>query len=266
MKLQQPEPVFFFSPHLKGSASFTGMHFRELAGVVIFFFAAYFAGGTQFILNAMIFIMVVALGQFVFQAAGFFSSSRFDPSIFHQSFLLILFLPTNAPVGMVAVAAVALSSFYHFSGRRAGYALQPVCLTLGLLQCLAIKPQFALAHFSPVAGALVFILWFLVRFPKSQIEIQRMLLVAALVPLLFFLHEKTWIFALLWSAVAGELIFDRALAPLSVKGRLWHGIVVLTLFALLLAGTSLDEAMVLTGLSSGFFACWIEESFIMRKA
>lgn len=266
MKLQQPEPLLFFSPHLKGKASFTEMYFRELASVAIFSLAAYFSGGTQFILNAMIFIMVVALGQFVFHATGFFSSSRFDPALFHQSLLVILFLPANIPVEIVVVAAVVLSSFYHFSGRRAGYILQPTCLTLGLLQCLAIKPEFALSHFPPVAGAFVFILWFLVRFPKSHIETQRMLLVAALVPLLFFLHEKPWVLALLWSAVAGELIFDRALAPLSVKGRLWHGLVALTLFALLLAGSSLDEAMVLTGLSAGFFAGWIEERFIMRKA
>ena len=265
MKMQQPEAAAVFPPHLKGSASFRSVHLREFAGAAVFFIAACSITGAQVIFNAMLLFLTLAGGQFTFQALGFFNRPRLDISIIYHALLVILFLPAASSAGIVISAGLALSTFYYFSGGRPGYVIPPVCLTLGFLKCLGSHPQFILAESSLLAAAIVFILWFLTRFPKTQSEIQKIVLNAVMVPLLCLLHDKPLALALLWSAVAGEIIFDKSLSPLSLQGRVWHGATTLALFALLVSGTFLEEAMILTGLASGFFSAWIEDRFMARK-
>ncbi len=254
-----------FFPHLKSNAAFEWMLSRELAGTLVLIFAAGFAGGIPFVALTGIVLLSILASHFIFQAAGFSISPRWDISLFHQGLLLVLFLPAGMPLGGAAFIAATFVLFYRFFGGRSGYVLQPVCLALAFLQNFGTGPVFQLEGLAPLAAAFVFALWFVIRFPRTGIEARRMVFVLAAAALLSLLHEKNIASALVWSVAAGELIFDPALAPFSKNGRFAYQGVALGLLAALLAGTSWEEAMLVSGLTMSFLAGWIEERGVKRK-
>lgn len=253
------------SPHLKSDQAFEWLLFRETAAVLLLFFAAIFFGGGTFIFSAVKILAVVAACDFLIRAAGFSTSPKWDSTLFNQALLLNLFLPANLSPSSLILGAFVLALFYRACGGRVGYVLQPVCLALAFLQCVGVKAQFCLGESAPLMAGIIFGLWFVIRFPRTQVEIQRMFAILFMAVLLSLLHGMALPQTLLWSAVAGEVIFDSALAPLTKKGRLWHWGLTLIVFALLLAQTEQNEAMIFSGLIAGFLAGWIEERSIIRK-
>lgn len=254
------------APHLKSGAAFKKVLGKELAGVSILTFAAIFFGGIPFVALTGIVLLSVLAGDFILQAAGFRISPRWDLSLFQQALILSLFFPAKGiPAGGIIFMALAFVLFYRLGGGRAGYVLQPVCLTLAFLNCFGAQPAWPLDQLPVLAAGLTFAAWFALRFPRTKPEAQRMLFVLVSAALLAVLHETNFISALVWSAAAGEIIFDMAFAPLSKNGRFAHQAVTFGLWSLLLAVTARGEALILTGLVMSFLAGWIENRTLIRK-
>lgn len=262
----ETKTLSFFAPHLKGQSSFVTVLLRELLSSALLVCAAFFVNGAEFILNAVVVIATVLAGDRIFQMFGFISRPKWELSLFHQAFLLILFLPANLPLEISVIGAFLLVSFYRFSGGRPGLLIQPTCVALVFLIILGFKPEFALLNFPHAAGSIVFVIWVLIRFPKTKTEIKRMAAAAVTIPLLCLLHDTPLIFALLWFAAVSDLLFDSVLAPLSASGRIFYWVLVLILFALFLSGTFLTQAMIFSAFIAGFLAAWIEERTVEKKA
>ena len=262
-QLNSPQAV---SPHLKSGAASKGMLYRELASALVLTCAACFIGGAPFIILTAVVLLCVFAGNFIFQAAGLSVSPRWDISLFHQALILSLFVPKEMLLSVAVFVALAFVLFYRLSGGRSGYVIQPVCLALAFLQIFGMSPAFQLEKLSLLTGGVVAALWLTIRFPRTLLETRRMAFVFSAAILLSFLQQVNFVFALVWSFAAGELIFDSALMPLSKTGRMKQQVATLILFALLLVITARNEAMLLSGLAMSFFAGWIENSCVTRKA
>lgn len=254
-----------FSPHLKSNQTFEWTLIRESLGTLTLFLAALFLGKSEFAFLAIKILFVAGAADFLLRKAGYSASPRWDSSLLNHALLLSLFVPTNTPMLIVGLSAFVLAVFYRACGGRVGYVLQPVCLSLAFLLCLGTKVEFSLTAIHPLFAGIVFVLWVMIRFPRTQTEAQHFSAVLGVAILLNLLHHMALTQAVLWSVVACDLIFDPALAPLTKIGRGIYHVLALLLFALLLVLMTLIEAMILTGLTVGFFASRIEEWNLTRK-
>ena len=247
------------APHLKNMASLDTLLLRELGAVLLFALTACFYHGAPFVLLLGMAVLVTVATEWFFRFLGLSKSLPVDLALYQQVLLLILFIPENVPAGAAFLSLMALILAYRAAGGVSGYVIQPGCLALALLYGLGVKPQFCLEGISGLTGTILIFIWCVIRYPRSPIQIQRLALIAGAAFFLCVLHGKPFIPAVIWSLAAGDLIFDRALAPLSKKGRLIYGLGALALFALIVAASDGMDALIFTGLIAGFFSAWVEE-------
>lgn len=253
------------APHLKSEASFLFQFARESAGNGILFLAACFVGGGSYLFSAGLFFIVLFLGEFIFRILGKAPAPKWDPGLLNQGLLAVLFFPENISLKMCGLGAFVLAAFYRLSGGRNGYVLQPACLTLAFWMGLGLSPGWMLISLPLFPSMLLFLIWFVIQKPHTKVELRRVAVILTAGVLIAVLHEMSWFAALLWCTAAGEILFDRALVPLAMRGRLWFYGTMLILFALLAASGLRSEAIVIAGTTSGFFAAWIERRALMRR-
>jgi len=252
-------------PYLKNERSFETLVFRELASTMVLIFVACFFRGVPFVLMVGMTLVIAFSGELFFRFLKFPKSALGDISFYQQALLLVLFLPENIPGPFFGASLAILFVAYRILGGVAGYVIQPVCLVLALLQGARFSPQFCLEGVASWVEGALFIVWMIIRFPGSRAQAERAAFVLGLALLIYFQQGMPLLSALIFGLVAGELIFDRALMPLSITGRVFYHSIVLGFFALISAKVHLMEALLVTGLSAGFISAWVEEYCLQRK-
>ncbi len=257
------------APHLRGRNTFDFVLSRELISTAILFFVGIFLGGKEFLFSSMIFILTAIVFDFLFQAMGFVSQPKVDSFLLQQTLLLALLLPLHVAWPVLQLTAFVLVAFYRISGGRSGYFVSPLCMAwifLWFFEPTPVSSEFALTHLSLFLSAVLFFIWILIRFVRTNQNPQRLFFIFLPAVILNTLHENfNWATACLVSAVASDIIWDIALAPLSPQGRLKYMLICLISYALFLACLPWNEALIFTGLCAGFFAAWIEKLNLKRR-
>ncbi len=264
MQLQEIKLIKNFAPHLRGNSPLALQEFRALLSTTVLFCAAVLVAGNLWLQAAGVIIASAVIAQFFLQAVKTEGSSS-PVTLLRQILLLTLFIPANISLPEAAFAAALLTLVHRLCGGRAGMVVQPVCFALAVLYGVTgghFRPEFILSDAGVFISGILVLIWALIRFPNTQIETERILIVLLLAVELALLHEIHISYAVLWGLAAGDLILDAALPPLSPRGRLRHQLIVAGIFSLLVASGERADAMTVTGLISGFLAAWIEKQTV----
>jgi len=247
------------APHFKGEAPLVPVAVRELATALILLSAGVWCGGLSTVLFFGIILGTTVICEILLRFAGFSAAPKWDRALFQQTILLALFLPSHLPFGLVAFAAVTMVLFYRISGGRAGMVFSSVCLALALVSVLKYELHFVLSALPLIPALIVFGLWILIRFPRTQIEVEKAASVLILAGIMAGLHVLPIGTALLWSVVAGEIIFDSAFLPLRRSLRLNFRFIAVLLTVLFVVVSTPEDAVVFVGLIVGFIAAGMEQ-------
>lgn len=253
------------APHLKGEAPLIPGAAREIAAALILLSAGVWCGGVNTALFFSTVLAVTLICEVFLRFAGFSAALKPDATLFQQTVLLVLFLPAHLPLNLVALSAFAITLIYRISGGRAGMVLPPVCLALAVVSLLKYELHFVLNALPLISALIVFGLGFLLRFPRTLIEFEKWVSILIFAGVMAGLHSMPIGTALLWSVVAGEILFDSTLMPLGKSLRLSYRLIVL-LFALFITVISTpEETLLFSGLVAGFIAAFMERRVYVGK-
>lgn len=253
------------APHLKNEAPLVSVVARELGAALILLSAGFWCGGLNTALFFGVILAAVLIGEIVLRFAGFSGAPKWDAALIQQAILLTLFLPAQLPLSIVALSAFTMALIYRISGGRAGMVLSPVCLALALLSVLKYELHFVLNILPLIPALAIFGIWVLIRFPRTQIEAEKASGILILAAVMAGLHNMPIGTALLWSVVAGEILFDSAFLPLGRSLRLSFRLIVLLVAALFAAVSTPEETLLFSGLIAGFIAAGMEQRVYTGK-
>ncbi len=253
------------APHLKDEAPLVPGVARELGATLILLLAGFWCGGFNTVLFFGVILGAVLISEIILRFAGFSSAPKWDAALIQQAILLTLFLPAHLPLSIVALSTFTMALTYRISGGRAGMVLSSVCLALALVSVLKYELHFVLNALPLIPALVVFGFWVLVRFPRTQIEAEKGAGILILAGIMAGLHAVPIGTALLWSVVAGEILFDSAFLPLGRSLRLSFRFGMLLLAALFAAVSTPEDALLFSGLIAGFVAAGMEQRVYAGK-
>ncbi len=254
------------APYLKGPTYLFRLLGLEIGAALIFWLAGCAAGGLTKALSGALLLSFCGAVLVLLRLAGRPRSFVYSGTLFTQALLCAVFLPAGLSMAENAGAAAVLTFIYTFSGGRTAFVLHPAAWTFAMMYLAGVSLDFPLLNVTPKLSTVALLGWACLRFPRKKIDFLRWILICAGAFAIAKSQDVLFLNAFVFSAAAGELIYDRALMPLTARGSfstmLFSGI----LFFGLAATLNWQAALAVGGLAAGFFAAAMEENELMRAS